>query len=98
LKILIFGGLGYLGARVAQYLLDAQYEVVIATRELKSIPSELSRAAICQVAGDKYESIVSLCKGVDVVIHAAGLNAQDSANSPTSAIKVNGELTDTPNF
>jgi UDP-glucose 4-epimerase len=36
------------------------------------------------------ESLYAACIGVDVVIHAAGMNAQDSADDPVSALTING--------
>ena len=39
---------------------------------------------------DNIASLESACEGVDIIVHAAGMNAADSKSSPTEALKVNG--------
>jgi UDP-glucose 4-epimerase len=73
--VLVTGGLGYLGGRLAHFLKGAGYEVIIGTR---SIPKFLSLwaegIAIRTVNYQDVDSCRSACEEVSVVIHLAAPN------------------------
>jgi UDP-glucose 4-epimerase len=48
---------------------------------------------VAQIEWDNVASLENGCYGVDVVIHAAGMNAQDSAADPVAALDFNGVAT-----
>ena len=94
MKILITGGLGLLGGRLAHLLLKKGHEVFIGTRKsLKSIPEPLSESVPIQIDWSNFSTLKSASKGIDAVVHAAGLNAQSCTSNPSLALDVNGLYT-----
>jgi len=91
MKLLITGGFGYLGARLAQALSNrTNYEILLGTREKKQVPEWLPSATIKQTQWDKLESINEITSGLDTIFHLAGMNAQDCSADPVAALEVNG--------
>ena len=72
--ILVTGGGGYLGGRIVDYLKGNGFDVKIANRCIF----------------ESHISLMEACNGVEVVIHLAAMNSQDSFNSPEKALMVNG--------
>jgi UDP-glucose 4-epimerase len=93
LKILVTGGFGYLGGRVAQSLVGQGYKVVLGSRREQSVPDWLSEAEVVRTDWDNLSSLKNICKNINVVIHTAGMNAQDCALDPVGAIEFNGVAT-----
>lgn len=91
MRVLITGGLGFIGGRLGHYLSESGVEVVLGTRK-KDIKSP-EWSPIIQVIQTHWNDLSSLendCIGVDVVIHVAGMNATESDKNPAEALKVNG--------
>ena len=97
MKVLITGGLGYIGGRLAQHLgrVYTPENIRLFTRRKESakIPSWARDVDI--VIGDVLDerSLSKACDGVDAVVHLAALNEIDSAADPKMALKINGEGT-----
>jgi len=92
-RILITGGYGYLGGRLAQALQSDKNEIFLGSRVLKSIPDWLPNCISLEVDFKKSISLVNACKNMDVVIHASGMSAIECASSPVSALECNGLYT-----
>ena len=92
LRVLITGGFGYMGGRVAQYLADQGHQIVLASRK-KSTPEWLSQAEVVQLRWNDEDVLTELCKDINAVIHCAGINAQDCASDPIAALEFNGLAT-----
>lgn len=94
-KILITGGMGYVGGRLAQHLeKDEANEVVIATRKFAEKPEWLLRGSVTQLRDWQSEDALrAACEGTDIVIHLAGVNAHASAADPVAALDFNGVAT-----
>jgi len=89
-KILITGGLGYIGGRLSKFLSEnTDLYIKISTRE-KDIekPSWLKNGEIVNLDLQDEESIKSVSGDVDYIIHLAALNEIDSAKCPEEAIIV----------
>lgn len=89
-SLLITGGTGYLGASIGQYLCKYGYNVFLGSR------NPFSNGVIegCdQVATDWDDPELKFCNGFDLIIHAAGMNAEACAENPTMAVRFNGETT-----
>ena len=71
MKILITGGLGFIGARLGKSLSCQGYEVTCATRSKLVLPNWKDMGKIVQIDWERNSSLKSACKGKDVVIHAA---------------------------
>lgn len=93
MKILITGGLGYLGGRLAEYLSQSNNEVIVTTRGRRQGYKILKNINVFNIDWDNELSIKQACHGCDVVIHAAGMNAVSCETDPIKAIKFNGEVT-----
>ena len=89
-KILITGGFGYVGGRLAKHLATSGHEIFIGSRTLQSKPRWLHRGSSIVMDWDNDESLQKACKNIDVIIHAAGMNAKECSENPGLALKVNG--------
>ena len=91
-KMLITGGFGYLGGRIAQALaVNPGLSIRLGTRQPRPLPPEWLRN--CEpVPLDlmSEEDIAAACAGVSCVVHLAALNEIDSAADPEQALLVNG--------
>jgi len=90
--ILITGGLGYLGGRIADHLLKTGHsEITLGTSRLSvQVPPALRECHIVNINLLDDEGLDSACEGVSVIIHLAALNAQACANDPEKALMING--------
>lgn len=93
MKILITGGFGYIGGRLAKYLYQFGHQVVLGTRNAGDSPEWLPQAEVVKTDWSDSNALAQICTGIDVVIHAAGMNAQDCALNPVDALEFNGLAT-----
>jgi UDP-glucose 4-epimerase len=90
MRILLTGGLGYLGGRLARALAaEPGYELTLTTRRA-ALPQLPFRAAIQPLDWSRDAELERLCDGHDAIVHLAGMNAADSARSPVEALQFNG--------
>ena len=92
-RVLIAGGFGFVGGRLAAHLAQAGYKVILGSRNAIPPPSRLAEAEVAQMQWDDVAALEYCCKDVDVVIHAAGMNAQECAVDPVAALAFNGVAT-----
>jgi UDP-glucose 4-epimerase len=89
--VLISGGLGYLGGRIAKYLLDSGFQVRIgSSRSHPDVPSDLLSCEIVMCDLSDKRSLENACKNVSSIIHLASLNAQECDHDPEAALLING--------
>jgi UDP-glucose 4-epimerase len=91
-NILITGGLGYIGGRIANYLeRKAKDNKVILTTKNKDrkLPSWTKQFEILKMDVLEKESIDKCLDGVEVAIHLAALNEIDSLKDPQLAWEIN---------
>ena len=89
--ILVTGGLGYLGGKICEELINSGERVRIgSSKENIQLPDELSKCNIVKIDLLNPELLRLACDGVDSIIHLAGLNAQDSDLNPEHALLING--------
>lgn len=94
MKILITGGFGYLGGRLGQYLAnESSNQIYLGTRIKKKSPRWCSSAVVVETNWQDPESLSLSTKGIDTVIHTAGMNAKDCADNPELALAFNGGAT-----
>jgi UDP-glucose 4-epimerase len=93
MKILITGGFGYLGGRLAMQLAITNNEVSLASRSFATSPEWLPQAQAIRINWNSKSSVAAACAGVDAIVHAAGLNAQDCSANLVDALEVNGLFT-----
>lgn len=93
MRILITGGFGFIGGRVAQHLAKLGHEITLGTRNNEHCPTWLKTAKVAKTDWQNFDALAILCKDIDIIIHAAGINAQDSALDPQSAQQFNSVTT-----
>ncbi|MDP9263648.1 MAG: SDR family oxidoreductase [Acidobacteriota bacterium] len=94
MKLLITGGCGYLGGRLAQFLASQTgHEILLGSRQYAAPPSWLPQAKVAQTPWDSSSGLEQSCAGVEAVVHLAGMNAQDCAADPVAALEVNAVAT-----
>lgn len=87
-KILITGGQGFIGGRLADFLSkDTNNSVTITSR--KPIPNQ-NKSNICRLqVNTKNDNLEQILIGYDTVIHLAALDAKNSVKYPLDSINVN---------
>ncbi len=93
MRILITGGFGFVGGRLAAHLAQAGHQIILGTRYSIDSPDWLKQAKVAKIAWDDEVALERSCDGVDVIIHAAGMNALDCTTDPIAALKFNGLAT-----
>lgn len=93
MRILITGGSGFVGGRLAQHLYQARHEIILGSRNASRPPDWLPQAEVKQTKWHDDRALEQVCHGVDVVIHSAGMNAQDCLADPVAALEFNGLAT-----
>jgi UDP-glucose 4-epimerase len=89
--ILIAGGLGYIGGRVALGLHQAGYKIVCGTRHEKPLsPDWLSHMRMVTLKWESEDALISACQNINCVIHLSAMNEVESLKSPASALQING--------
>ncbi len=90
---MITGGFGFVGGRVARYLQEAGHTVILGSRQAVGTPEWLPRAQVVRLLWEDAAALERACQGVDTIVHAAGMNAQDCATDPVAALEFNGVAT-----
>lgn len=94
MNILITGGFGYLGGRLARELCNQPgHEILLGSRRMHESPAWAPSARVVQILWHSSESLEDACRGVDAVVHLAGMNAQDCTADPVAALEANGLAT-----
>ena len=93
MRILITGGFGYLGSRLAKYLSRKGNQITLASRKNRNPPLWLPTAIVVKVDWSLEASVLEITRNIDIVIHTAGLNAIECSNDEELAFKVNRDIT-----
>jgi UDP-glucose 4-epimerase len=92
-SILLTGGLGYVGGRVAEWLRrDPDFEIFVTSRNPASavLPEWLAKDHCIKMDILNDEDIKNACKNIDIIVHFAALNEIESLNDPEKALLING--------
>ena len=94
MRVLITGGFGYLGSKVAlNFSTYAGYEIILGSRHPPREASWLPQATVVETKWETTADLEKICTGIDAIIHMAGMNAKDCASDPVSALQVNAVAT-----
>jgi UDP-glucose 4-epimerase len=90
-KILITGGLGYLGGRIALRLLEnSEYKITLTSRQhFQAQPSPFIKSQIIKMNLMCKSEIADACNGINYIIHLAAMNEIESQKDPESAVLIN---------
>jgi UDP-glucose 4-epimerase len=95
LRVLLTGGFGYVGGRLAQSLAGrADFQLTLGTRRTLAAPSWAPEAAVVVTDWSSERELTRVCRGMDAVVHLAGMNATDCARDPVAALAFNGDATE----
>jgi UDP-glucose 4-epimerase len=72
---------------------QAGHTIVLGSRYAISPPAWLPQADVVQMLWDDAEMLKRVCHGIDVVVQAAGMNAQGCTADPVAAMAFNGLAT-----
>jgi UDP-glucose 4-epimerase len=92
-KILVTGGFGYVGGRLAQLLHGRGHAVILGSRRERTPPEWLPQAQVVRMDWNADEQLRRICYDVDAVVHLAGMNAHDCETNPDAALLFNGDAT-----
>lgn len=87
MKLIISGGMGYVGGRLSDYFAKAGHQVIALSRKA----DEIKHLSLPQGLTVEHPDAITLdqLKSTDVFIHLAALNEIDSVKFPAQAIAVN---------
>lgn len=92
MKILITGGYGLIGGRLANYFYLKGFDVIIGTRNtINNLTSDNYKTVITN--WDDENNLRDVCRGIDYIIHAAGMDSSDCNLNPNLANEFNGYTT-----
>ena len=88
--VLITGGFGYLGGRIAVELSrDARFTIILGSRKAQSVPDWLPQAETVVMDVLSPKTLSKVVGGVQAVIHLAAMNANECAADPGKSVLVN---------
>lgn len=92
--ILVTGGFGYVGGRVAQQLAaQPDTQVLLGTRARQRPPAWLPRATVVTTPWHDMDGLKHACSGVGTILHLAAMNEVDAMRDPVGALEVNAVAT-----
>lgn len=90
-RLLLTGGFGYLGGRIARTLVAEGFDVLVGTRRRDALPPVwLPHVRPVHLDWQDDSSLRLACTGVSAVIHLAAMNEIDSAKDAVAALHANG--------
>ena len=88
--VLITGGFGYLGGRIAVELSrDPGFTVILGSRKAQSTPDWLPQAETVAMDVLEPKTLSKAVEGVQAVVHLAAMNAYECAADPGKSVLVN---------
>ncbi len=93
MQILIVGGFGFVGGRLLEHLSAKEHQVVVGSRMLKPPNKKFHDVEVRKMDWYNDSALLKICEGIDVVIHAAGMNAKECLEDPKGALNFNGNGT-----
>tara|TARA_B100000787_G_scaffold169978_2_gene163246 strand:+ start:2756 stop:5062 length:2307 start_codon:yes stop_codon:yes gene_type:complete len=92
MNILITGASGYIGGRLIEALSSGSKNhmltIALRSKPCKSI-QDFSNIRLKNINLESLIELEDLCKNIDMVIHLAGVKAEDCKNNPSYALSVN---------
>jgi UDP-glucose 4-epimerase len=93
-RVLLTGGLGYLGSRLAQHLARAtRVQVLLGTRRRPHRLDWLPEAAVVEMDWQSERALRAACHDTEAVVHLAGMNSAQCAADPVAALEFNAVAT-----
>jgi UDP-glucose 4-epimerase len=93
MRIFIAGGFGFVGGRLVEHLSAQGHQIVIGSRMLKAPHVKFHDVEVKKIEWNNEIALSQICEGIDVIIHAAGMNAEECSEDPKGALNFNGNGT-----
>ncbi len=93
MNILLAGGTGYIGGRLAAYLAEIGHEVTVLTRKPKGSYSQIDHVKFLEINWANFDSNLSIRDDVDIVINAAGMTSYEAELNPAVALELSKNVT-----
>jgi UDP-glucose 4-epimerase len=93
MNILITGGFGYIGSRLAKDLDNQGHHVLIGSRNTGNQGNILFPIEVVYMDWGNSQALEEICCDIDIIIHAAGMNSKDCEDNPEKAYDFNGLAT-----
>jgi len=93
MRILITGGNGYIGGRLAKRLEEDGHEIVLGVRNILISRCSTPDFERKKINWDEISSLRNACSRAEVVIHTAGVNSVACLHDPVAALMFNGVAT-----
>jgi len=89
-RILVTGGMGFVGGRVAQALAtNADVTLTLGSRTVQANPCWLPSSKVVAMDWRSLQSLTLACDGIDTLVHLAGMNDADCLHDSVAALEVN---------
>ena len=89
-RVLVTGGMGFVGGRVAQSLAKSGgFSIILGSRTAQATPCWLPTSKVLVMDWHSSQSLALACDGIDTLVHLAGMNAADCLYDPVAALEVN---------
>ncbi|TGM82677.1 SDR family oxidoreductase [Leptospira levettii] len=88
-KVLITGGFGFLGSRIAEHLGNLGFQVSLGSRTSRLVPQSLKNCKPVITNWNDTSQLRNVCAEQDVIIHTAGMSAEDCAKDPIASFEFN---------
>jgi len=89
-RVLVTGGMGFVGGRVAQSLgTRSDVTLTLGSRSAQASPTWLPSAQVVEMDWRSLQSLTLACDGIGTLVHLAGMNDADCLRDPVAAFEVN---------
>jgi UDP-glucose 4-epimerase len=89
-RVLITGGIGFIGGRVAQSLaVRGDITLTLGSRTVQESPYWLPSAQVVAMNWQSLQSLKLACDGIGTIVHLAGMNDIDCLRDPVAALEIN---------
>lgn len=90
MRVLLTGGSGYIGGRLAKFLMSQNdVEVIIGTRSETSCLTWLPEAKVLSLNYANSDNLAAACQGLDTVVHLAAVDENYSMECPAESVMIN---------
>ena len=89
MRILITGATGYLGANLARHFLQTGHDVFLGTRQAALHGKTEKNSQWVDLSYNNDTPDLKLLANIDIVVHSAGMNAEQCSKDPVGAFQFN---------